>query len=102
MSEKIAFAAWGFIELCCKHHKTELTLTEVGLKPLYCCSESDCPVKVPAFVYEKISDEILKKINDGKLTVGESWTRRYGGKFYTCEVIAFPTGRQPIIGISTV
>ncbi len=100
MNEKIAFAAWGFISLHCKHHAEEMQLKDVGGRPFYVCTDAMCTLKVPALVYEKISDDIIKTLNKGKLTVGAKWYKRYCGKNYQCEVIAVPTGKQPVIAVT--
>ncbi len=102
MKERIAFVAWGFVQLCCKTHRHNLELTQIGSQPFYCCPDTSCLVKVPPFVYEKVSDEVLKRFNKNCLTVGESWTVKYCGKLYRCEVVAVSTGKQPLVSISNV
>ena len=102
VKERITFAAWGFIQLCCKKHKHKLELAQIGSLPFYCCPVTDCLVKVPPMVYEKVSDEILRRFNENHLAVGDSWTVKHCGKLYKCEVMAVSTGKQPLVSISNI
>ena len=90
VKERITFVAWGFIQLCCKKHKHKLELAQIGSQPFYCCPDTDCLVKVPPM------------FNEHHLAVGDSWTVKYCGKLYRCEVVAVSTGKQPLVSISNV
>lgn len=99
MGERIAFTAWDFVSLCCYEHKEELLLEAVNGKPFYSCPVDSCDFSIPALVYEKILDETVKKINEGKLIVGARWRKKYCGKNYECTINAAPVGKKPVITI---
>ena len=99
MSEKIAFASWDFISLLCAKHRKELELSTVGKTPFYCCSESNCETKIPTYAYEKIHNDILNKLNDDKIAIGQEWVIRSLGKTYSCKVVALASGKQTKISV---
>lgn len=102
MGEKIAFTAWDFVSLCCYEHKNELILEAKNGKPFYSCPVDSCAFSLPALVYEKILEDIVKKINAGKLIVGTMWRKKYCGKNYECFISSAPTGKKPVIIIRIV
>ena len=99
MAERIAFASWDFIELVCYAHGNELTLEMRKQQPTYVCSENKCTVQIPATVYEKVLDDIVKKMNMNSLVVGETWRKRFQGQNYEFKVVVFTSGKKTQISV---
>ena len=99
MAERIAFASWDFIELVCYAHGNELTLEMRKQQPTYVCSENKCTVQIPATVYEKVLDDIVKKMNMNSLVVGETWRKRFQGQNYEFKVVVFTSGKKTRISV---
>lgn len=99
MAERIAFASWDFIELVCYAHGNELALEMRKQQPTYVCSENKCTVQIPATVYEKVLDDIVKKMNMNSLVVGETWRKRFQGQNYEFKVVVFTSGKKTRISV---
>ena len=99
MAERIAFASWDFIELVCYGHGNKLTLEMRKQQPTYVCSENKCTVQIPATVYEKVLDDIVKKMNMNSLVVGETWRKRFQGQNYEFKVVVFTSGKKTRISV---
>lgn len=99
MSEKIAFAPWGYISLICFVHRDELILDVFKGRPIYRCSAEDCGIRISSALYEKILDDVILFQNQGKLIVGACWRRRSESKIMEFIVTACANGKRPEIAV---
>lgn len=99
MAEKIAFASWDFIEPICAEHETALEIGEIRRQPFYVCSNDGCNTKIPAYVYEKILEDTVSKLNAGAVALGTKWRKKYLGKNYEMKLVVLVNGRRTKVSV---
>lgn len=99
MAERIAFASWDFIELVCSTHGNALDLEMRKQQPTYVCPNTECSVHIPATAYDRVLSDIVGRMNNNSLVVGESWRKKYQGRNYEFKVVVFTSGKMIQISV---
>ena len=77
--DKFAGVAWGFIRLVCMEHteeRPELLLRNTHVGPCYQCEKESCSASMPAELYEKLLDDVMRILNGKKNIIGHTWNRQ--------------------------
>lgn len=88
--DRLSTVPWGFIRLVCLHHGQErpkLSLQSGTRGPFYGCSAAGCRLRLPAGVYEKLLEDVMKTLNQDGSVVGRRWNRQAMRQVYSFEIL---------------
>ena len=80
--DKFSGVAWGFIRLVCMEHteeRPELLLRNTHVGPCYQCEKESCSASMPAELYEKLLDDVMRILNGKKISSGTPGTGSFCG-----------------------
>ena len=100
--DKFAGVAWGFIRLVCMEHteeRPELLLRNTHAGPCYQCEKESCSTSMPAELYEKLLDDVMRILNGKKNIIGHTWNRQLLRHIYSFTLLEYNHEAGAVIGM---
>lgn len=111
MTEKLCQVSWNFIELKCGYtHYNEngkpwnppMIVKQGQEGAYYDCPDDHCVNRIPMLTYEKLIQECINLINEGKAERGYTWKFKGSRQTYELTVFNYKPNQKITIGIKNL